>query len=249
MRVVIIELCWLRIGQSDDGGLFCRWRRLKPKKRYRYSLLRDVNASEEGVNHTELQPKGWTSFSLSLKCPRVITCQALFAGQPLVRLQSIVPHHLSTLFSVYRVNTSLYFSLCHSHNQPFTSSLSVPILGQLPLFLVAASPVPNRLPIPNISLVRSPADMQHMSPLPQFRMFSADCCLMTCRAVANLTFISVVTASCYYRSKELNLSTWPIIVLPAIVLTWSSSLFASIKMPAVNLLQSWTSMKACRCLT
>ena len=75
---------------------------------------------------------------ISLQCSclfyfSVITCQAQFAWQPVVHLQSIVSHHLSTLFSVYQLNT-LYFSLCHSHNQSFTSCLPVVIFGQLPFF-------------------------------------------------------------------------------------------------------------------
>ena len=51
------------------------------------------------------------------------------AWQLVAHLQPIISHHLSTLFSIYQVNTSLYFSLRHSHNQPslhfFSSSAHI----------------------------------------------------------------------------------------------------------------------------
>ena len=52
---------------------------------------------------------------------------------------------------------------------------------------------------------------------------------MTCRAIANRTFISVelLLSLVTIDPKNLNLSTRPI-ALPAIVITWSASLSASI---------------------
>ena len=103
----------------------------------------------------------------------VLTCQALFALHLVVLLQSIVSHHLPTLFSIYRENAFCLFnfSLYYSHNQPFTSSLPAPIFGKLsffPVAQVAHSPLvyPTLLPQPtlvlySVQLIRSTRLQDH----------------------------------------------------------------------------------------
>ena len=58
----------------------------------------------------------------------------------------------SSIHSVFRLpdKHSLYFCLCHSHNQPVTSSLPVPIFGQLSVFSVAQ--VAHSPPVPQSSV-------------------------------------------------------------------------------------------------
>ena len=57
------------------------------------------------------------------------------AGNP-HGIRSIVSHYLTT----DSVNTSLYLSLCHSHNHPLLSSLPVPIFGKLPFPSLSNNP-------------------------------------------------------------------------------------------------------------
>ena len=74
----------------------------------------------------------------------VINCKSSFAWQPVVHLQSLlVSHNLATLSSTYRVNTSpLFLPVMHSHNQPFISSLPVPMFCQLVVRVAHCPPVP-----------------------------------------------------------------------------------------------------------
>ena len=200
----------------------------------------------------------------------VIVCHALFAWQLVVLLQSIVPHCLSMLFSVYRVNTFPQFlpRSVTAITSPSLLLFQCPYLANFRFFSCSSSPFCSGTPIfcrtqtlvlYSVQLIRSTRLQHHNSNAVirfsshfftaqlsdpynamlhtndltncffSFRLISADfhisvSCLMTCRAIANRTFISVelLLSLVTIDPKNLNLSTRPI-ALPATVITcWST---------------------------
>ena len=77
----------------------------------------------------------------------VIVCQALFAWQLVVLLQSIVPHCLSMLFSVYRVNTPSISPSVTAITSPSRLLFQCPYLANFRFFSCSSSPFCSGTPI------------------------------------------------------------------------------------------------------